>query len=90
MHPTTIAPTNTSEKLRSRPKIAAAYALMMSSDSVPASSGTSGAMRMPPSAASDEPMAHANIETRCGRAPFRVASGRSSTAARIAMPIRVA
>ena len=33
-------------------------------------------------------MAQASIDTRSGRAPFSVESGRSSTAARIAMPIR--
>ncbi len=46
-------------------------------------------MRMPPSAASDVPIAQASIEMRSGRAPFRVESERSSTAARIAMPMRV-
>ena len=34
-------------------------------------------------------MAHASIEVRSGRAPFNVESGRSSTAARIAIPMRV-
>src|SRR5437763_300776 len=43
-------------------------------------------MRMPLSAASDEPIAHASIERASGRAPLSWASGRSSTAARLAPP----
>ncbi len=60
----------------------------MSSESEGASSAIPGAIRIPPSAASDVPMAQASIDTRFGRAPFSVESGRSSTAARIAMPMR--
>ena len=35
------------------------------------------------------PIAHASIDDRSGRAPCKAASGRSSTAARIAIPARV-
>ena len=47
-----------------------------------------GAIRMPASAASDEPMAHDSIDTRFGRPPLRRTRLRSSTTARIAMPAR--
>jgi hypothetical protein len=44
--------------------------------------------RIPESAANEQPSAHANIDARSGCAPFNDASGRSSTAARIATPAR--
>ena len=48
-----------------------------------------GAMRIPAKAASDELMAHANAAERSGRAPWRSASGRLSTAALMSSPARV-
>ena len=45
--------------------------------------------RMPLNAASEQPMPQASIDDRSGRAPCNAASGRSSTAARIAIPARV-
>ena len=83
-----MAPRNVNGNERSRPKIAAAYALTISKLSDGASSVTFGAMRMPPSAASAVPSAQASIEIRFGRAPFSAESEGSSTAARIAIPNR--
>ena len=46
-------------------------------------------MRIPASAANDEPIAQPQVRSRCGRAPFVAASVSSSTTARIATPSRV-
>ncbi len=48
-----------------------------------------GAIRMPARAARDAPMAQASMALTAGRAPFSIDSGRSSTEARMAMPMRV-
>ena len=78
-----------SGRLRSRPIIAAAYAFTMSSDIGTAASSIVPTNRIPLVAASEQPIAHASIDERSGRAPCSAASGRSSTAARIATPERV-
>jgi hypothetical protein len=44
--------------------------------------------KTPERAASEHPSAQASIDERSGCAPFNDASGRSSTAARIATPAR--
>ena len=44
---------------------------------------------MPARAASEQPIAHASSDDRSGRAPLSMASGRSSTTARMVMPVRV-
>jgi hypothetical protein len=64
------------------------YALTISSESWVASSGSSGAIRMPPSAASWAPNTQATWLDRSGSAPVSPASARSSTVARICVPIR--
>ena len=46
-------------------------------------------MRMPASAASEQPSAQLSDESRAGRVPLRRASERSSTTARIDTPVRV-
>ena len=48
-----------------------------------------GANRIPDRAASDAPSAHASAALRAGRAPVSVASAGSSTAARMATPVRL-
>ena len=68
--------------------IAAANALTMSSVSPSMLISTSGASRMPASAASDEPIAHASDDARSGFAPCSAASVGLSTTARIASPMR--
>ena len=50
---------------------------------------SSGAMRMPPTAASWVPRIHATRLARIGSAPTRPASARSSTVARISAPVLV-
>ena len=75
-------------RLRSRPMIAAANAFTMRSVSPSMLISTSGARRMPASAASDEPIAHASDEARAGLAPCNAARVGLSTTARIARPMR--
>ena len=50
---------------------------------------SSSARKMPATAAIADPSAHENMETRPGRTPFRPASSRLSTTARMATPRRV-
>ncbi len=61
----------------------------MSNDSTVADRPAVEAMRIPPSAASDVPMAQLAWAMRCVRAPLSRARGRSSTTARMATPRRV-
>ena len=51
-------------------------------------SPTDGATRMPATAAVVQPMAQASMAERWGVAPLSMASGRSSTEARMASPAR--
>ncbi len=84
------APRYVSGRLRRRPTTAAENAVMTSSVSVVVDmSAVSGASRMPASAASEHPRAHATLESSVDRAPPRAASSRLSTTARIATPMRV-
>ena len=46
-------------------------------------------MRIPASAASENPRAHDSIEARSGRPPLSRSRSRSSTRARIAVPVTV-
>ena len=70
--------------------IAAANASMMSRVRVCTSSdASSSARKIPAMAAIPDPSAHENIDTRPGFTPFRPASSRLSTTARIATPRRV-
>ena len=68
--------------------IAAAKALTISSVSPSMLISTSGARRIPASAASDDPIAHASEDARSGFAPCRAASVGLSTTARIDRPMR--
>ena len=85
----TIAPTKVSGNDRRRPKIAAAYALMISSERDPASSDRVGAMRIPPTPARKPPTAQLIPAMRFGWAPFNSTRASSSTFARIDTPMRV-
>ena len=87
--PSNRAPRNVSGRLRSRPIIAAAYAFTINNAIGAAARSIVPTNKIPLSAASEQPIAHASIEERSGTAPWSAASGRSSTAARIAMPERV-
>jgi hypothetical protein len=87
--PSTTAPTKVIGKLRNRPNMAAAYALTMTTVSAMWFIVAIGAMRMPASAAREQPIAHASAAERSGRAPWRRASGRLSTEARMSSPVRV-
>ncbi len=52
-------------------------------------SAVSGAIRIPASAASEQPRAHAKLDSTVERAPPSAASSRLSTTARMATPMRV-
>ena len=84
------APRYVNGRLRNRPTTAAANAVMIRNVSVVVDmSAVSGASRMPASAASEQPSAHAKLESTDDRAPPSAARSRLSTTARIAIPMRV-
>ncbi len=87
--PSRIPPMYVSGRLRRRPTMAAANALMISSVSASTWRPSSDTSRMPETAAIAEPIAHASIEAASGRAPWRPARLRLSTTARIVTPMRV-
>ena len=82
------APTTVRGRLRKAPNVAAAKAVMMMMLRFAGSSSTSGAMRMPPKAASEQPIAQALDETSPGRTPLSAASSLLSTTALMATPSR--
>jgi len=87
--PRRIAPRKVRGRLRSRPTIAAANALMISRVSASTWSPSSDTSRIPDTAAIAEPIAHDSIDAASGRAPWRPARLRLSTTARIVTPMRV-
>ena len=89
--PSTTAPTKVSGRLRSRPNMAAANALMTSSVNSVAlrEPPVNGVIKMPARAERPTPIIQLTSETRSGRAPFSSSNGRSSTTARIETPTRV-
>ena len=89
--PSTSAPTKVSGRLRNRPNMAAAKALITSSvrSVVLSDPPLNGVMRIPASADSETPSIQLTSDVRSGRPPVSCNSGRSSTTARMATPVRV-
>ena len=76
-------------RLENRPMAQAPKACTIKRVSRKASTPSDGAMRMPETAARDEPMTHEAVRTRVGLSPVRASRAGSSTTARMAAPSRV-